>query len=352
MISFFDEVTGASNPLPPGIFVNVYGGTTIGPSTFVGSGYTTIGGNLEITLQTNTVYSASFIGVQAPTLTVQFETDVNGDALAVNVTGYRSPSLSANGYALEHVNLQPTSLWNPTAATVGGNAYPFSAGAGGVLSALDVLIQACRGKMRLQTSPGSEFELPFSFNNLGGFDSSGLVDQQYTEDAIDTWAQDFFGGLFQRQPNMSDAQWLALIQGTLQTPKLTLVGIQKILTLWWPWILAQAGNPPAGLGIGLDTYGALDVPTAALDEPGGTPNLANRNLLVFDTQAVASSSGLTENVTLASYLPLSKGYVCIYLQNPNNSDSSMGQISSPSSLLTLIVNAWKSSGVLPIYAEN
>lgn len=353
MVTFFDEVTAASNPLPPGILVSVYGGS-VAPANLVGSGYLTLGGNLSITLQPAGNYIATFTGTQAPALDVAFMTDANGNA-TVNVTGYRSPTMSATGYAIEQTNRWPTSWYTAGASSPGGNAYPFAAGLGAILNAGDVLLQAALAEMRLPTSPGAEFQFPIAFDETGSYDSGvGVFDPQYASDAIDTWAADFFGAgsPFMRQPNMSDAQWVALIQTTLQTQKLTLVGIQKIITAWMPWILQQAGSPTPGIAIGADTFGGSDVNTYT-DETGGTVSIANRNIIVFDTQAVATAAGLqTNNPTLAGYLSLAKGYVVVYFQNPNNPDSGIGTIASPSSLLTAITNAWKASGIIPVFAEN
>lgn len=357
MVTFYDEVAAASNPLPPGVFVNVYGASTIAPQNLVGSGYITVGGNLNVTLQPTGNYTATFTGTEAPTVSAPFTTDANGNA-SVNVTGYRSPCLSPTGYAIEQTNIWPTSLFSPAAATNGGNAYPFAAGMGALLNALDVLIQGALAEMRLPTSTGSEIQLEMAFDELGSYDSGiGVFDPQYANDAIDTWAADFFGAgsPFVRQPNMSDAQWVALIQGTLQTKKLTLLGIQQIITLWMPWILQQAGNPTQGIGMGLDKFGGLDVPTTYMDTAGGAASLANRNIIVFDTQAAAypPPTGLeTSNTVLAGYLGLTAGHVCVYFQNPNNPDSSISTIGSPSALLTAITNNWKASGIIPVFAEN
>lgn len=68
---FMDE-TGI-NPLPVGVFVRIYPGT--GPqnaSTLVGSGFIGTGGNVNITLQSNTAYVAVFSGTQAPIVSVAF----------------------------------------------------------------------------------------------------------------------------------------------------------------------------------------------------------------------------------------------------------------------------------------
>lgn len=354
MVTFYDEVLAASNPLPPGILVSIYGGSMIAPQNLVGSGYLTVGGNLNITLQASGSYTATFVGTQAPSVLAPFQTDANGNAL-VNVVGYRSPSLSATGYAIEQANIWPTSLFSPIASTKGGNAYPFAAGQGAIINALDVLLQAALAELRLPTSPGSEFQLPLAFDETGSYDSgAGVFDPQYANDAIDTWAADFFGpgSPFARQPNMSDAQWVALIQTTLQTQKLTLIGIQKIVTAWMPWILQQVGSPAQGQGMGLDTYGGVDVATTYMDTAGGVASLENRNIIVFDTQAEATSSGLVANTTLAGYLSLPVGEVCVYFQNSNNPDSGIGIIASPSTLLTAIVTAWKGSGIKAVFAEN
>ena len=381
MITFYDEVLrfssegvvlgSAANTLPVGVFVQFYGGSTVTPATYSGySGYVTLGGNVNVTLQPNQLYTAVFSGAQAPGVYGQFTTDNAGNAdtatIAIgqpgapcSVTGYRSPSLSSVGYAIEQTNLWPVGWFSPTAMAPGGNAYAVAAGMGNVLGALDYIGQALLGMMRLQTCIGANFSLLTQFDGSGSYDSGvGYYDAQYVSDAIDSWAADFFGTLWVRQAGMSDVQWVALIETTLQTPKTTLAGLQQILTAWQPWY-SSVLSLGASESLGFDTYGGMDV---AIPPPAGATvtytdtaaggALAGRQIVVFDSQAGAFPNGsgpptIASSATLNGYLgtPLVPGQICVYFQNASASDSTIAPVSLSSQLLTTIVQNWKAAGV-------
>jgi hypothetical protein len=383
MIIFYDEVnlydlegdliSSAANPLPAGVQVAFYGGTTVTPATYSGmSGFVTLGGIVAATLQPNQVYTASFSGAQAPKVYGRFTTDSAGNAANTSllpgvagapcsVIGYRSPALSSLGYAIEQTNLWPTGWFSPTAMLPGGYAFPVAAGLGNQLGAMDYIGQALLAAMRLQTSTGAAFALNTQFDGSGSYDSSvGIYDEQYVADAIDSWAADFFGTLWVRQAGMSDAQWVALIQTTLQTPKLTLAGIQQILTAWAPWFSGSVGSG-ASQALGLDTYGGTDIAIpppfnaspAFMDTQPGAGGLIGRKILVFDAAVLASPnpiSGqppvLSSSKTLNSYLPtpLVPGEICVYFQNSSNADSGLAPVSNSNQLLNTIVQNWKAAG--------
>ncbi|HEY4433620.1 MAG TPA: hypothetical protein VGM99_04385, partial [Candidatus Cybelea sp.] len=143
------------------------------------------------------------------------------------------------------------------------------------------------------------------------------------------------------------------------TPKLTLAGIQQILTAWAPWYTTSvsAGSSPA---MGLDTFGGTDIAIPApsgstptfLDSSAGATGLAGRNIIVFDQQTAAVPNPiagqppiLQSAATLNGYLSLSPGEFCVYFQNPTNPDSALNPVSISNALLLSIVQNWKAAGV-------
>lgn len=384
MIQFYDEVNrfdgngallgSAGNPLPVGVQVAFYGGLTVSPATDTGErGYITLGGFVDVTLQPSTLYTATFSGAQAPQVNAIFTTDSSGNASTGNllplapgapcsVVGYRSPSLSSYGYAFEQTNLWPQGWFTDAARRAGGNAYPVAAGMGNPLGVLDYIAQAILASVRIDTCTGAEFAVNTSYDGSGSYDSGiGIFDEQYVSDAIDSWANDFFGGLWQRQTGMSDAQWIALIKTTLQTEKLTCAGIQEILTAWSPWFsgAVSAGTSPA---MGLDTFGGLDIaipaPSGAsvtfMDAAAGAQGLAGRSIIVFDAVTAAApnpSAGLPPVLESSAALnallgtPLVPGQFAVYFQNPSNPDSSMNPVSINNPLILKLVSNWKAAGI-------
>jgi hypothetical protein len=381
MVTFYDEIVGGSNPLPVGIVASFYGGSGINPNSFVASGYVSLGGVVNVTLSPGSLYTATFTGTQAPLVVAQFTTDSSGNATC-NVIGYRSPSLSSFGYAIEETNLWPTGWFSPAASSAGGTAYALAAGLGAVVGSADYMAQAILAKMRLQTCIGADYSLLTTFDGSGSYDSGiGYFDAQYGSDAIDTWAADFFGSLWTRPTlsgnPISDAQWVTLIQAILQTPKTTLGGIQQILTAWAPYYasaISTGVSPAMGTDEGSGTKSGTDLPTPPTagstvtytDTAPGALSISGRNIIVFDSQAGAfpSATGGTPTIstsftspasgstitvpTLNSYLgtsALTPGQFCVYFQNPQAVDTGIHPVTVSSTLLNLIVQNWKADGV-------
>jgi hypothetical protein len=364
MVTLYDEIIGGSNPLPVGVVANFYGGTLVAGTPI--SGYVSLGGVVNVTLAANTLYTVAFTGTQAPSVTAQFRTDSSGNGVC-NVIGYRSPSLSSYGYAIEETNLWPTGWFSATASSAGGTAYALAAGLGAVVGSADYMAQAVLAKMRLQTCTGAAYNLPLTFDGTGAYDSFGYTDAEYATDAIDTWAADFFGSLWVRQSGMSDAQWVSLILALLQTPKTTLSGIQQILTAWAPVYGTSIGtgvSPSLGTDQGNPAASGTDitVPPAAgatptyTDTAPGAASISGRNIIVFDSQvgAFPNPSGgapiIQSATTLNGYLAsissgLSAGEFCVYFQNPSSADSGIHPVTISSTLLTLLVQNWKADGV-------
>ena len=91
-LSFVDS-TGL-NPLPPGVIV-----TLTANAASIATAMLQAGGVMPVLVQNGT-YLASFVGTQAPLLSVTFTTTGTG-ATVVTVPSYISPAHSSPGYALE-----------------------------------------------------------------------------------------------------------------------------------------------------------------------------------------------------------------------------------------------------------
>lgn len=208
-------------------------------------------------------------------------------------------------------------------ANIGPNSYALLLGLAESLAVEDAQLQQVLGAMRLQSS-------------IGG--------------SIDSWAFDVFGTQFYRfaQFSETDAQWISRIESILTTQKCTVAGLQSIINVFWPWILLQMGFTPggisgSGLAIGEDTFGGEDTGQQFIDAPG-TLSIAPVPI-VFDQQS---------NPTFSGYITpqIVPPYFCVYLQLVGYSDTLIAPIASPSPILTQLVNAWKATGTVPIYATN
>lgn len=334
-VTFYDE-TGV-NPLPAGIKVTVLAGSIV-----IGQGWTLAGGVAVIPLGASGSFLATFFGTQAPQGSAVVATDANGNAIVI-VNGYRSPSLSVLGYAIEETNLWPTGWFSDVARTTGGNAYAVAIGLAGVLNFLDQQGQTLLAMERLQSCSASD---------------------------IDTWAFDFFGPEWTRFVGQTDASWYAMILAILQIPKTTCGGIQAIINVFWPWIALQLGTanfaedtgyggedtnqggedvsnniiaPAASQALGDDTHGGEDTTTGFEDSPA--PTVLPPNAIVFDSQTnPALSSLITPNIVTTQF--------GVYLQYPSFSDTLIHPVLAQSTLLDYIVRAWKAAGTVPIYAQN
>lgn len=316
-LQFVDETT--FNPLPAGVVVSIYGGTTIMTSTLVATVYLIAGGYAPIApLQTNGVYTATFVGVQAPSVSCQFV--FNGYNMTVAVVyGYRSPTLSSSGYAAEMTGLWPTGpAWFGDAAKVpGGVAYAVAYGLAGQIASFDSAVQTELGRLRVQTCVGSD---------------------------LDTWAADFLGHYFVRPTGATNSQWYALVLACLQIPKCTIAGIQAIVTAWIQWIAAEFG---ALQPLALDDSGALDTGGGYLDTPTTSAIQGYPSILVFDAQ-----SNPTLSAALSPAVTTTSGQFVVYFRYPGYTDATISIIRPLTPLLSTIVGLWKAAGTTPVYAAN
>jgi hypothetical protein len=233
-------------------------------------------------------------------------------------------------------------------ANIGKNSYALLRGLGESLGVEDAQLQQVLGAMRLQSSIGA---------------------------SIDSWAFDVFGGTFYRfaQYGESDPQWIARIEAILATQKCTMAGLQTIINVFWPWISLQfgvsnlgldtsiggldavggldvaagtgsgSGTTAAGLAIGEGTFGGEDTGKQFEDAPG--PPALPPTAIVFDQQSNPLFAGyITPNIV--------PPYFGIYLQYPGFLDTAIHPITSPSLILSQLVNAWKAVGCVPVYCSN
>jgi hypothetical protein len=250
---FLDE-TGL-NPIPAGIAVTVI---AVGGLAPVGTQWTQPGGTCSFPLSLNANYIASFTGRQAPPSPQIFTAQSGTTTIIVN--GYRSPSLSQAGYALEQTILWPTGPgWFSDAAKArGGNAYSIAYSIGGLLESLDAQTQYELTRTRLQNCVGPD---------------------------IDSWAADFFGGQLPRFAGELDAPYVNRILAVLANPKCTLAAVQRVVTAFYASVGSDVGGAQ-NLGFdtqgGDDTWGAFDtfvntsgtVPTIYVWDKASRPDLA------------------------------------------------------------------------------
>lgn len=259
MLALLDE-TGL-NPLPAGIYVAVYPSTgAMDSSTLVGNAWTQPGGLADIDVDNAVQYRAAFVGTQAPQQVQDF-VGATGTTEVI-CDGYRSPSLSNAGYAIEQtVGVWPKGpgWWGDEARVVGGVAYPFAYGIGGLLELLDLKTQVVLGMERGQSSFGAD---------------------------LDSWARDFVGKWLTRfvEIGESDASFYGRVAGLLGGEKCTIAGEQAIVNAFYVAIEAElaaayAGNMTFDGQGGYDSQGGYDV-TNPFNPADALPTI-----LVWDRQS-------------------------------------------------------------------
>lgn len=209
-VVFYDE-TGI-NTLPPGILVTVYPkNAQQTPPNVVYRGYTQLGGVLNASLQGAVAYTAVFYGNIAPSQQSTFVANaMPGANTVVNVSGYRSPFMSAGGYAATLLQKYPR-LWAKTPGSPPVLPSLFAAFAA-ILAYIDnEQQQQILADERLQTSQGS---------------------------ALDSWAFDFFGEYLLRYPSEIDPIYFQRILAGFG-PHTTLAAIQNIVNLFYQATAAQ-----------------------------------------------------------------------------------------------------------------
>lgn len=333
MLNLVDE-TGL-NPLPAGVFVSVY--PAIGPQTpltLVGSAYIEPGGSANIAVAANVSYAAVFLGTQAPTEPATF-TGASNISLPSLVTciGYRSPVLSASGYAQAESELWPYGWFgDPTnIAATAPVAYSLAVGAAQALAVVDTQAQAILGSERLQTSQGEE---------------------------LDSWAADVFGTQLLRYTGTSDSVYYGLILAALHPPKCTIGAVQAIVQEFYNVIGPQledewAENLSYENEGGYNTRGGYDrsqvVPT------GLTPTV-----YVWDKQSrpdLAATFGVGEPQFVIQ-IGLSDPYANAWFLDRSHLDNESYLLSvnggiptsmAPDPRLAVLVNLTKAAGTQALY---
>ena len=129
---FYDE-SGVNN-LPAGIQVLVYPSTgPQTPATLIGSAWTQPAGFANIEVATAVNYVAVFVGSQAPPTSQAFS-GASADPTVVTVDGYKSPSLSLQGYTQAQVHGWVRKWFGDAAGLPGGNAFALADGLSAALA--------------------------------------------------------------------------------------------------------------------------------------------------------------------------------------------------------------------------
>ncbi len=323
---FYDE-TGV-NPLPAGVFVALY--PSAGPQTLLFSGWTQAAGIVPITTSNAVNYNGVFIGRQAP----PNQTVVGGATFACQ--GYRSPSLSVAGYAVEGAALLPSGWTSDAARAQGGIAYALMAGNAGILQALDAMAQYEIEKMRLQSSVGSD---------------------------IDAWAADFLGTTLPRYYGEGDQTYIARIEAALAAEKCTIAAIQSAVISYYTAIapqMALAEVPNIAYDSG---QGGYDTGRGGYDTVFTAPSAASviPDILVWDRMTqpgLAAQYGVSEpEFVIQIGFKNVEGWAW-YLDNSFlDNDTFLIVGSSSASLVTVspdprlgaLVNLTKAAGTQPLY---
>jgi hypothetical protein len=174
--------------------------TLLGP--IVGQAYITAGGYCNLLVQSAVAYVAVFdMSAQAPLQAafitpglpkfVTFNGAAVGSVTQIVAPGYRSPVLSAAGYASVQAGIRPAQWFDTEASTLGGNAYNIALLIGAMFAQADSFAEIIHGAIRLQSSTGSQ---------------------------IDLWVRDFFGGNFPRLQGETDASYVARVFEIFKPP--------------------------------------------------------------------------------------------------------------------------------------
>lgn len=236
-LAFLDEV---GNPFPAGISVSVYpspGPQT--PATLIATDFTIAGGTCpDIEVAQAVSYIATFYGNRGPTSAQTFAGDVV-DPTVVTVLGYRSPSLSQEGYTVEETLIWPRGpgWFGEDARQPGSNAWATAWMIASLLALFDLEAQILIESERIQSAVGSE---------------------------INAWALDFLNGFFPQFIGESYTSYKGRVIALLSGEKCTVAGIQEIVDSFYTAIedeLAQsyAGNITYDGQGGYDSQGGYDV---------------------------------------------------------------------------------------------
>jgi hypothetical protein len=297
---------GGVNPLPPGVLVRVYPvNAQQNPQTLVDSGYTLIGGSVQLDLPLSTAFVAVFIGSQAPRQAIAFTSAASSSdtaALTIRVNPYTSPVLSQAGYASSVKGLYPTN-WLANESPI---ADDLCSSIGIVFAAVDQQEQKALAAMRIYTCEDVQ---------------------------LDSWAQDFLGDFprYQSEPYTleGDNHYRARIIVALITPNCTLNAIQSKVQAYID------GNPAAQQG------------TVIVFDLQSNPTLAAQVGIVDGDGKFCVLLPSTTNHALAFFVNRS------YL-NRNSYLIALGEASVATDVdpnIIDIVNRTKVGGYRPIYAQ-
>lgn len=244
------------------------GGAIVGPQTaqdiyvqntqtFLGRGWTYPLGLCGLQLVCGATYTACFGGsYQAPGAPITFTAaSVSGAITEVTVSGYRSPSFSSGGYALEQTARLVRGWFSGAARAPGGVAYSLAYAFGSALSLIDQQTQQNLGSMRLQSCQDS---------------------------AIDSWGLDMVGPLFQRFPFESDQLYISRLMLMVSRPRCTINAITAFVQAFYASIAAEQsvfGTEKLGFDLAgsFDTAGGFDT-----NPPGSPTQIPPPPIYVFD----------------------------------------------------------------------
>jgi len=277
LLAFLDE-TG-SNPLPAGIYVQIYAGSIDGllGAPPIAAGWTQPGGLCNVPVQPGNLITCVFsLSSQAPPNPVEITPDGNGPVYTVTVAPYRSPSLSDSGYAALLTSKLPRGWFSgaaladePGDGSPSGIAYAIAYAIGAALAALDQgQTQVNLGRARLGPSVGAD---------------------------IDSWSTDMVGPTFGRYPQESDALFISRNMLMVSRPRCSINALQKFVTQFYASILA-GWNVTGSEALGFDTAGGFEVSGAFNNPPAPSVPKNPPPVTVWDgmTQpALAAALGVT-----------------------------------------------------------
>jgi len=358
-VQFVDE---DQNPLPPGIYVTIYGIAENTNRTIIIQGYTLANGwmNVPTPFPVFPSYIAYFVGNQAPrnpqafqasTLEGYYDSGEYYDAgfyydstsvapSIITVLGYRSPYQTYQVYGDSGSLLQPLGWYSSSALVIGGVLHSVMRGALAGLGSDDVNLRIIHTLLRLQSCTGAQ---------------------------IDSWAYDMVGPMFQRFQSESDAEYLPRLELMIGRPRCTIAAITAMVQAFYNSIQHQGASPVGnklafGLAGGFNTSGGFNVnPPAPSQVPSPSSilvwdNMTSPNLAalfgVVPTQFVIQIGNVTAQ--LGEVLAFNQfgaydisGAYNIY---PSNAALPLLSRAAPDARLGVIIAIiTKAAGTLPLY---
>lgn len=326
---FLTDETGLS-PLPPGILVTI----ATASGVIVGSGYTQIGGTVDVELGGAIEYVATFAGNGAPTQAQAFVGNAQPNVTtSVAVVGYISPFMSSAGQA-NALSRNYVRKWLGDAAKQrGGLAQALFAALGWALGQLDSQEMQIIAAQRPQTAKGI---------------------------ALDSWVYDFLGNYLLRYLDESDAIYYTRALAVLKPGRTTLAAISQIVTSFYVATAQQRLQQTIDANLGFDTdFGAFDSNLGAYDQLVAAGGLLIPVISVWDTQsnlALAQQYGVYPGqfVVQIGFSGAAAGWFLDYSGLDINAvliDGAFVSTSTtpPDPRLGALVNFIKGAGYLPLY---